>query len=212
MQPKKISRQMLKRLPIYLNHIKSLPEGTQNISATAIARALDMGDVQVRKDLARISDGGRCRTGHPREKLIRDIENFLDYATPTAAVVVGVGKLGQALLDYSGFSRSGLDVLAGFDICPDADISRHGKPIYPIDRLASFCRERQVQIGILTVPEEEAQEVCDRMVACGIRAIWNFVPVYLKTPDHVLVQSEDLAISASALRVQMINCNSAEAG
>ena len=74
MKPTKVSKQLLKRLPLYLNHLKSLPENSENISATAIAKALDLGDVQVRKDLARVSDGGRRKTGRIREQLIKDIE------------------------------------------------------------------------------------------------------------------------------------------
>ena len=78
MESAKISRTLLKRLPVYLEHLKSLPGEEDNISATAIARKLGMGHVLVRKDLAKISDGGRCRTGRSRQKLIRDIEGYLN--------------------------------------------------------------------------------------------------------------------------------------
>lgn len=208
MEPKKISKQLLKRLPIYLTHLRSLPEDSVNISATAIAKALDLGEVQVRKDLARISDGGRCKTGHSRQKLIRDIENFLDFAVPAQAVVVGMGKLGQALLDFGGFDGSGLDVVAGFDIRPMSDQTKSGKPIYSMNRLAPYCKDANVRIGIIAVPRDNAQEVCDYMVSCGIQAIWNFAPVQLKVPAHVVIQSENLASSASSLRLQLINRDS----
>ena len=79
MESAKISRTLLKRLPVYLEHLKSLPGEEDNISATAIARNLGMGHVLVRKDLAKISDGGRCRTGRSRQKLIRDIEGYLNF-------------------------------------------------------------------------------------------------------------------------------------
>jgi redox-sensing transcriptional repressor len=204
MKPKKISKQLLKRLPIYLAYLKSLPEDSMNISATVIAKALDMGDVQVRKDLARVSDGGRCKTGHPRKKLIQDIEDFLDFAIPAQAIIVGVGKLGQALLDFGGFDGSGLDVVAGFDVCPKASLSQTGKPIYPMIRLKSYCADSKVRVGIITVPGDSAQQVCDYMVSCGIRAIWNFAPVQLNAPDHVIIQSENLASSASTLRLQLM--------
>ena len=203
MQPKRISRQMLKRLPLYLEYLKSLPEDVCNISATAIARALDLGEVQVRKDLARVSGGGKRKTGHNRHRLIADIVVFLDFARPTGAIVVGAGKLGQALLDYGNFDKSGLDIMAGFDILPDVKVSQKGKPIYPMDMLGAFCEENEIQIGILAVPSENAQQVCDQLVACGIRAIWNFVPVNLSVPRDVLLYSENLAASAATLRLQM---------
>ena len=202
METAKISKKLLKRLPGYLAHLKSLPENS-NVSATSMAKALGLGDVQVRKDLAKVSEAGRRRTGRGREQLIRDIERYLDFAAKTGTVVIGAGKLGRALLDYSGFEESGLNVMAGFDLEPCADQTESGKPIYPMSRLESFCRHYDVYIGIIAVPAESAQSVCDNLVDCGITAIWNFAPVHLKVPGHVIVQSENLAVSLATLRVQM---------
>ena len=202
METAKISKKLLKRLPGYLAHLKSLPENS-NVSATSMAKALGLGDVQVRKDLAKVSDAGRRRTGRGREQLIRDIERYLDFAAKTGTVVIGAGKLGRALLDYSGFEESGLNVMAGFDLDPCADQTESGKPIYPMSRLESFCRHYDVYIGIIAVPAESAQSVCDNLVDCGITAIWNFAPIHLKVPGHVIVQSENLAVSLATLRVQM---------
>lgn len=204
MEAKKISKTMLGRLPGYLNYLKSLPEDTNvNISATTMAKALNLGDVQVRKDLAVVSGGGRRKTGHLRETLISDIENFLDYNNTTNAILIGAGKLGQALMDYNGFEVFGLDILVGFDIDESLTRTQEGKPIYPMEELEDFCRARNVTLGIITVPANAAQGVCDRLVACGIEAIWNFAPVHLNVPDHVLVQSENLAVSLTALRMQL---------
>ena len=205
MEPNTVSKKLLKRLPVYLNHLKSLPEHSENVSATAIAKALGLGDVQVRKDLAKVSHAGRRRTGRSREQLIQDIEEYLDFATETGTIIVGAGKLGRALLDYGGFEESGLNVMAGFDAQPAVDQSETGKPIYPMSRLEPFCRHYDVHIGVITVPAESAQKVCDTLVACGVRAIWNFAPVHLKVPEYVVVQSENLALSLTALRLQMKN-------
>ena len=98
MERKEISKAVLKRLPGYLSYLKSLPEGTATyISATALANALGMGEVQVRKDLAMVSDGGRPKIGYLRERLMEDISQFLGYDNTTDAVLIGAGKLGQAL-------------------------------------------------------------------------------------------------------------------
>lgn len=211
METQKISQTLLKRLPIYLNYLRSLPESTITISATAIARALNLGDVQVRKDLAKISDGGRRRTGHFKEQLIRDLEEFLNFANTTGSIVVGAGKLGQALLDYTGFEESGMNILAGFDIHPPKIQDDSRKPVFPMQRLETFCQCYDVRIGIITVPADKAQEVCDRLVACGIRAIWNFAPVHLRVPAHVVIQNENLAISLSTLRMQLMAMTAREA-
>ncbi|MBO5130228.1 MAG: redox-sensing transcriptional repressor Rex [Oscillospiraceae bacterium] len=205
MNTNKVSKTLLKRLPVYLNYIKTLPEHTESISATKIAKALDLGDVLVRKDLAKVSDGGRRKLGYVREDLIRDIEEFLDVNRTACAVIVGAGKLGQALLDYDGFEKSGLQILAGFDICPGGPRTGGGKPIFPMSRLEAYCRANDVTIGIITVPAEHAQKVCDQLVACDVEAIWNFSPVHLSVPEHVVIQSENLAVSLTALRMQMKN-------
>ena len=205
METTKVSKRLLMRLPLYLNYIKSLPDQPENISATRMAKALGLGDVMVRKDLAKVSDGGRRKLGYERECLIRDIEEFLDVNSTTCAIIIGAGKLGQALLDYNGFEKSGLQILAGFDINPTAQKTDTGKPIYAISRLESFCRCYDVAIGIITVPAEHAQEACDKVVACDIKAIWNFSPAHLNVPEDVVIQSENLAVSLTALRMQLKN-------
>lgn len=204
MERKEISKSVLKRLPGYLAYLKSLPEGTATyISATALANALGMGEVQVRKDLAMVSDGGRPKIGYLREGLIDDIEQFLGYDNTTDAVLIGAGKLGQALLDYSGFSEYGLRILAAFDVAPSTKNIDGGKPILPMDRLKSFCDEHMVRMGIITVPAAHAQSVCDQLIACGIRAIWNFAPTHLDVPSNILVQNENMATSLAVLSMHL---------
>lgn len=203
MAPTNVSRMLLKRLPVYLNYMKSLPEHTTNISATKMANDLGLGDVMVRKDLAKVSCGGRRKLGYVRETLMADIEEFLDVNSTTDAILVGAGKLGQALLDYAGFEESGLNILAGFDVHPEKHQTIAGKDILPMERLESFCKEKQIRIAIITVPAAHAQSVCDKLIACGIKAVWNFAPVHLNVPEHVVVQSENLAVSLTALRMQL---------
>lgn len=205
MDPKHISRKRLARLMDYLQYLKSLPDSVENISATRVADALALGDVLVRKDLSKVSNGGRRKLGYPRSALIQDLEAVLDMNSSTGAIVVGADKLGQALLEYEGFDRAGLDVLAGFDpfAVPDATVS--GKPVYPLEDMEHFCSRNCVSIGIITVPEAIAQQVCDRLVACGIGAIWNFSTAELITPPEILVHNENLVLSLIALRMQHKN-------
>lgn len=204
MERKEISKSVLKRLPGYLAYLKSLPEGTATyISATALANALDMGEVQVRKDLAMVSDGGRPKIGYPRERLIEDISQFLGYDNTTDAILVGAGKLGQALMGYGGFAEYGLNILAGFDIKPTLKQTAEGKPIYPMEKMESFCTANQVLMGIITVPAEHAQAVCDQLIKSGIKAIWNFAPVHLDVPQGILVQNQNMATSLAVLSVHL---------
>ena len=204
MERKDISKAVLKRLPGYVSYLKSIgPEGSPYISATALAHALGMGEVQVRKDLALVSDGGRPKIGYLRESLIEDIEQFLGYDNTTDAVLIGAGKLGQALLGYSGFEAYGLNILAAFDVNPALDKTDEGKPVYPISELEAFCKTNKVLMGIITVPATHAQEVCDALIACGIKAIWNFAPIHLDVPDNILVQNENMATSLAVLSMHL---------
>ena len=204
MERKEISKSVLKRLPAYLAYLKNIPEGASpNISATALANALGMGEVQVRKDLAMVSDGGRPKIGYNRLALIDDIEQFLGYDNTTDAVLIGAGKLGQALLDYKGFGEFGLNILAAFDVEPPADQTDEGKPILHIDKLESFCRTHKVLMGIITVPASHAQEVCDKLIACGIKAVWNFANAHLEVPANILVQYENMATSLALLSMHL---------
>ena len=202
MKPDVVSKKILNRLPLYLDFLKSLPASVENISATTIAKALELGDVQVRKDLARISHTGRRRTGRNRVQLIRDIEEYLDCTANNGAIVIGTGKLGQALLEYDGFEGAGLNILAGFDALPTEKQTDSGKPIYHLNQLESFCKCYAVHVGVIAGPEEITQMVCDRLVACGINAIWNFTRTRLIVPSNVVVQNENLAASLTSLILQ----------
>ena len=204
MEKREVSKSVLKRLPVYLTYLKGLSaDAGVNISATALANALGMGEVQVRKDLAQVSDGGRPKVGYQREKLIDDIEQFLGYDNNTDAVLIGAGKLGQALCDYTGFAAYGLHILAAFDVAPADRATYSGKPIMPMEQLDVFCRTNKVRMGIITVPAAHAQQVCNQLIECGIRAIWNFAPVHLEVPDHILVQNEDMATSLAVLSMHL---------
>ena len=204
MERKEISKSVLKRLPGYLSYLKSIPEGeAMYISATALANALGMGEVQVRKDLAMVCDGGRPKVGYLRTRLIEDISQFLGYDNTTDAILVGAGKLGQALMGYKGFDAYGLNILAAFDVAPNAETTEDGKPIYSMDRLDGYCRENSVLMGIITVPAPYAQQVCDKMIQCGIKAIWNFAPTHLDVPAHILVQNENMATSLAVLSMHL---------
>ena len=201
---KKVSKAVLKRLPGYLAYLKSLQnQEYPYISATALANALGMGEVQVRKDLASVSDGGRPKIGYLRESLIDDIEQFLGYDNTNDAVLIGAGKLGQALMGYKGFQEYGLNILAAFDTNPQIECTEDGKPIFHMDQLEQFCHTNKVLMGIITVPDSHAQEACDKLISCGIKAIWNFAPTHLEVPSNILVQSVNMATSLAVLSMHL---------
>lgn len=199
-----LSKATLGRLPQYLNYLNGLPEDVITISATTIAKDLSLGDVQVRKDLAIACGSGKPKIGYEKHKLIFALENHLGQKCLTNAVLVGAGKLGQALLDYDGFEKFGVKIIAGFDknerVIKNDGVS---KPVLAIDGLEEYCNEHNVKLGIITVGQGSAQEVCDLLVKSGIKAIWNFAPCTLKISDDVILQQENLALSLAHLNNQL---------
>ena len=203
-----LSIQGVKRLPYYLKYLKELQKnGVLHVPAAAIAESLDIYEVQVRKDLAAISrQPGKPRVGFTVNALIEDMEHFLCYDNPNTAVLVGAGHLGQALMSYSEFERYGLQIVAAFDVSPDLiGKSIHGIEVYPLDQLESICKEKNIEIGIITTPMEHAQGVCDKLVAGGVKAVWNFAHIYLHVPKNVVVQNEDMAVSFALLSNHLAN-------
>ena len=201
-----IPKATLERIPVYLKFLKNITDKNKTtISATQISRGVMLGEVQVRKDLALISGRGKPRIGYERDMLIRDLENHLGSDNLTNAILIGAGKLGRALLDYDGFEEFGIRILAGFDCNDKALQFGKGKLVLPIIEIEDFCAANDVKIGIITVGQGSAQEVCDKLVACGIKAIWNFAPCTLDAPSNVLIKQEKLALSLAHLNSQIKN-------
>ncbi len=196
-----VPKPTIQRLPGYLTYLKEKQaEGLKNISATIIAQDLNLYHVQVRKDLALVSDGGKPKLGYLVDDLIEDLASFLGYGEDKQAVIVGVGKLGRTLLSYGGFAEYGLNICMGFDMDDRIyGLTINGKQILSIEKLGEMIKKNNIQIGIITVPAPQAQSVCDLLIKCGIKAIWNFAPVHLKTPDGIIVQNENMAASLAVL-------------
>lgn len=204
MENNSISKATLGRIPRYLNYLKELsPNRVPYISATTIAKELNLGEVQVRKDLAMVSGAGKPRLGYETEMLIGQLEDCLGYNKLTLAVLVGAGRLGRALLQYDGFEHFGVKIKAAFDSNEKAISLDSKTEILPMNQFDAFCKEHNICLGIITVGEGSAQVVCDQMVSSGITAIWNFAPCKLQVPQGVLLQNENLALSLAHLRNQL---------
>lgn len=195
-----VSKATLGRIPRYLNYLKSIEREKSTVSSTYIAKALSLGEVQVRKDLSSACGSGKPKIGYVTKDLINCLESFVNVKTDCQAVIVGAGKLGMALYDYSGFSVYGIDVCAVFDSNPAvvAALSEH-KNVYDVSEFEVFCYRNDIRVGIIAVPKESAQSVCDMMVKNNITAIWSFAPVDLKVPKNVKLKREDLALSLAHL-------------
>ena len=208
MEKTSVSKATLGRLPSYLEFLRNLPpDKVPYISATAIAKHLGLGEVQVRKDLAAVSGAGKPKLGYVTAELVEKLEDFLGCNQLTSAVLVGAGKLGRALLQYDEFEKYGVKISAAFDSNERAISLGSKTEILPINQFEYFCKTQNIKLGIITVGEGSAQAVCDQMVKSGITAIWNFAPCKLKVPDGILLQNENLALSLAHLNNQLCNLN-----
>lgn len=203
-----ISKATLGRLPSYLEFLRNLPpDKVPSISATAIAKHLGLGEVQVRKDLAAVSGAGKPKLGYVTAELVEKIEDFLGCNQLTSAVLVGAGKLGRALLQYDEFEKYGVKISAAFDSNERAISLGTKTEILPMNQFEYFCKTQNIKLGIITVGEGSAQAVCDQMVKSGITAIWNFAPCKLNVPASILLQNENLALSLAHLNNQLCKSN-----
>ena len=205
-----ISKATVARMPLYLHFLQEeSSKGAQYISSTVIAQNISVSSVLVRKDLALVaSEPGRPRLGFAINRLIVDIEKFLGFDNLSNAIIVGAGGLGRAFLGYEGFKSNGLNIVAAFDISPTLiGTTFSGKEILPLEQLNEFVEANKIRIGIITVPKSAAQEVLNKMVDAGIRAIWNFAPAPLRAPKDVVLKTEDLAASLAMLAGKLYRGN-----
>ena len=190
----------LQRMPVYLNYLKSMPAGTRFVSSGHIAEALNLGEVLVRKDLAFTSAVGRPRVGYSVEELIAAIEEFLCCNGKRNAVLIGCGALGKAILGYGGFGYYGIEIVAAFDSdTQKTGTSAAGKPVYDIADARTEIPRLNAKLAIMCVPAQAAQSVADMLVESGVKAILNFAPTTLKTPDEVKVRQIDVAANLAIL-------------
>jgi redox-sensing transcriptional repressor len=201
-----ISNATVTRLPVYLRHLQLKKQaGLEYISSVTIAEELKLNSVQVKKDLALVSStGGKPKLGFLISRLIADIESFLGCDDSQSAIIVGVGKLGSALLAHRGFDKYGLKIVAGFDVNPEiVNKSVYGVDIYNFSEMTDFIKANGVKMAILSVKKDVAQEVVDSLVSAGILAIMNFAPITIKLPQNVLIQNMDIAASLAILSTKL---------
>lgn len=190
----KVPEPTLRRLPWYLSVCRLLKSrGETYVSSTRLSKETNIVASQIAKDLSCVNIVGRTRVGYEIDNLLDVLESFLGFTTLHKAFLFGAGRLGGALLNDKGLKQFGLEVVAAFDTNPKVvGHSVSGIPVYHINDIGTKMRRYNVKIGILTVPIDNAQEVADKMVAWGIKAIWNFTPLRIRVPDDIVVQNTSL--------------------
>lgn len=190
----KVPEPTLRRLPWYLAFVKLMKgKGEAFISSTQIAKEINVDPSQVAKDLSFVNISGKTRVGYDINALVDVLEDFLGFTSQHKAFLFGVGSLGASLLHDTGLSQYGLEIVAGFDVRGDLDGSMiNGIPVFHMDDFPAKQKEYGATIGVITVPVEKAQEVTDRIIEGGIKALWNFTPFRIRVPEHIVVQNTSM--------------------
>ena len=192
----------IERLPLYYRCLDKLSmfEETEVVSSKDLGGRLDIPSTQVRKDLSYYGEFGRRGVGYNVKELKKSIGKILGVDKKWPAVLIGAGNLGRALINYGGFSKMGLKITDIFD----NDLNKIGNrvgtiKVRSINDLEETINDKDINLGIVTVPADSAQEVVDKLVDYGIKAIWNFSPTRLYVPDDIFVRNEDLAVGIVSL-------------
>ena len=190
----KVPEPTLRRLPWYLSNIKLMKEkGEQYVSSTQISKEINIDASQIAKDLSYVNISVRTRVVYNIDAVIEVLEIFLGFTNMHKAFLFGVGSLGAALLRDSGLHHFGLEIVAAFDVNPElVGKDLNGIPIFHSDDFEAKMKEYDVNIGVLTVPINIAQEITDKMVDGGIKAVWNFTPFRIRVPENIVVQNTSL--------------------
>jgi redox-sensing transcriptional repressor len=212
-----IPEQTLRRIPLYHQILAEMQaRGEANVSSKHLAQFFRIDDTQVRKDVSLIGYKGKPKSGYSILGLKKAIEEFLGINYENTAILVGVGHLGSALSQYPGLAQYGLRLVAIFD----NDTLKIGSvlgafTILSMESLTRVVRSFDVGIAIVCVPKEAAQQVVNRVVSLGIKAIWNFSPTQLAVPSDVVVRNENIALGLAILshyvKNQKNNRNGADA-
>jgi len=191
-----IPEQTLRRIPRYHQILSELEaRGEQFVSSRFLADICDIDDTQVRKDVSVIGYRGKPKAGYSVSGLKGAIGDFLGINYENTAILIGAGRLGSALAEYPGLAEYGLKLVAVFD----SDPTKIGKIVGDHSVLPVESLSYRIGIAIVAVPKGAAQQVCDRVVGLGIKAIWNFAPTQLEVPDDVILRNENIAIGLAML-------------
>jgi redox-sensing transcriptional repressor len=181
------SKPLISRLTRYLRVLRQLRSlGFAKVFSNNLGDAVGVSAAVVRKDFSAISIGGNKRGGYDIDYLIREITEILGKREPQEAVLVGCGRMGSAILQNKAIEKEDIRIVAGFDVEKEKVDHTAAVPIYHIAELKKIVRAQKVEVAVLTVPDENAQEVFERLLDAGVRGFLNFTSVPLKCPDAQL--------------------------
>lgn len=209
MSKDKVSNAVVSRLPVYYRYLSTLEKaGYVRISSQQLGEKMGLTASQIRQDINCFGGFGQQGYGYNVSGLRMRVGEILGMTQTYRMVIVGAGNIGRALSHYKVFARMGFEVGALFDV-DERLIGKNegGKEVLHVERLPEYMMQYPVDVGIVAVPDVAAQGACDMLVAGGVRAIWNFAPIDLTVPDHVVLRSVHLLDALLVLSYYMANQN-----
>lgn len=201
MKEQTISKATIDRLPLYYRTLRlAQDDGMDIISSDELGRRLELTPEQIRKDLALFGQFGKKGVGYYVNELKFNVGKILGLDNHWNIAIVGIGHLGVALANYQNFIALGFNLVALFDNDPNiiGKTVNHVK-VKSIDELQSCAKNLKIDIGVIAVPAQFAQQVADKLVKANIKGIWNFAPVKMRVPEDVKIVNEDLSVGLSRL-------------
>ena len=208
----KVSNAIIRRLPRYRRYLGHLQaRGVRKVSSNELSEMIGYTASQIRQDLNTFGEFGQQGYGYEVDKLYKEINKILGLDREYKTVVVGVGNLGQAITNYTYYYKIGFNIMGLFDVNPKI-IGNWINDVEVMDyaNLEEYVRKEKIDMGIICVNRENAQEVADKLVAGGVKGIWNFAPVDLVTPPNVALESVHLSDSLHALSFMIKNMSEDE--
>ncbi len=192
---------VVSRLPQYVRALGSLLEGgTEVISSQQLGERTQITPAQIRSDLHHFDRFGKTSRGYNVKHLLERLKLILGLNTNWNMALLGVGRLGQAILGYPGFTSEGFHLVAAFDDNPTVvGLQVEGITVRPIEELDQVVREQNINIAILAVPREHAEEVIDRLIECGVRAILNYAPIMPKAQQGMKIANIDPVLALQSM-------------
>ncbi len=197
---KQISERVIERLPKYYRYLQELSKNQiDRVSSKTISKALNITASQVRQDLSHFGGFGLAGVGYDVEYLKDTMKNILGVNNAHNAIVIGGGRIGQALINYRGFAEENVFIKAVFDVEPNRLSSLADVEVYDVKELEKYLSKNHVDVAIISVPKEYAEEIAKRVVNAGIKSIWNFAPTDLCFDNGVVC--ENINMSESLMRL-----------
>jgi redox-sensing transcriptional repressor len=188
------------RLPVYLRCLRELGSVGESCSSDDLAAAAGVKSAQVRKDFSYLGSYGTRGVGYDIDDLALQLRRTLGLTSPHPVMIVGAGNLGSALANYKEIDIWGFDVVSIVDI-DDLTIGHHidGLTVESVHDITAIVEERNIEIGVITVPAEAASDIADRLIAAGITSILNFAPTVIHPPEGVTIRRVDIVVSLAIL-------------